>query len=223
MRTICIIGDSLAQSYPDEPVGQCGWGSFLFGALAGETPSRSLATQGEGTLFRGRDLLVANFAKAGRSTRTFLEEQRTDAPVGLLGPGDILLVNFGHNDADRNRAERFVTLDGYRENLLRFAYLAYQKDALPVFVTPLPFRGKVAGRSAEAEAVCADIPSYREAMVRCARRQGISVVDLGEHPCKDGYREDGVHLVEHGARYYAKAVATVLGAMMSGPADSKPT
>jgi lysophospholipase L1-like esterase len=136
MRTLYIIGDSLAQSYQNEPDGQCGWGSYLFGQLTGELPGRVPSPHGEGVLFQGNEVVVANYAKAGQSTRTFLEEKRFDIVKEQLCSGDLLLINFGHNDASFSKQDRYTTLRQFQDALLLFASYAYRKEAKPVFITP---------------------------------------------------------------------------------------
>ena len=46
---------------------------------------------------------------AGRSSRSFREEGRLADIEASLRPGDYLVVQFGHNDAYREKAERYVT------------------------------------------------------------------------------------------------------------------
>ena len=83
---IYICGDSTAASYPPEETEMVGWGQLLGDYLPGIT--------------------VVNLAKAGRSTRTFLAEDRLMAAESA-GPGDLLLIQFAHND--ENEKNRSVT------------------------------------------------------------------------------------------------------------------
>jgi rhamnogalacturonan acetylesterase len=41
---------------------------------------------------------IANRARAGRSSRTFLKEGLWDKVLADLKPGDFVLIQFGHND-----------------------------------------------------------------------------------------------------------------------------
>lgn len=54
---------------------------------------------------------MANEAKAGRSTRTYLEENRWERVYNALQPGDFVLIQFGHNDIgdiDRGKARGVI-------------------------------------------------------------------------------------------------------------------
>ena len=73
--TIYIAGDSTASN-----VEQRGWGD-AFGAY-----------------FDSSKVSVANRARAGRSSRTFLTEGLWDKVSADLKPGDFVLLQFGHND-----------------------------------------------------------------------------------------------------------------------------
>lgn len=203
MRTLFIIGDSLAQSYQDEPDGQCGWGSYLFQELSGELPIRVPSSHGEGVLFKGHELVVANYAMAGQSTRTFVEEKRFDIVKQQLCPGDVLLINFGHNDANFSKQERYTTLRQFQDVLGLFASYAYRKEAKPVFITPIPMLQCEAIKEGEVKLIAELLPSYRQAMKQCAYENLIPCIDLQEQPCSLWYRPDGVHLTKQGAVHYA--------------------
>ena len=85
---IFICGDSTAASYDPEKTAMTGWGQVLGSFLPG--------------------IGTVNLAMAGRSTRTFLEEHRLD-PVGLQArPGDLVLIQFAHNDENEKKPERYA-------------------------------------------------------------------------------------------------------------------
>ncbi len=50
------------------------------------------------TVFDTEKITISNEAKAGRSTRTFLEENRWERVYNAIQPGDFVLIQFGHND-----------------------------------------------------------------------------------------------------------------------------
>ena len=64
MKKLFICGDSTAASYDPKESLMVGWGQVIGGLL--------------------KDITVENHAKAGRSTRTFLEEGRLQALDGLI-------------------------------------------------------------------------------------------------------------------------------------------
>ena len=54
---------------------------------------------------------------AGRSSRSFREEGRLADIEASLRPGDYLVVQFGHNDAYREKAERYVAPEAFGASL----------------------------------------------------------------------------------------------------------
>lgn len=55
--------------------------------------------------FDASQINVVNRARGGRSSRTFITEGLWDSLVAGLKPGDIVLIQFGHNDAGATNAE----------------------------------------------------------------------------------------------------------------------
>ena len=84
--TLWLIGDSTVKN---NTKGQQGWGSAL------------------PPLFDATALKVTNKALGGRSSRTFLSEGLWDAVAKELKKGDIVVMQFGHNDGgDRFKGTR---------------------------------------------------------------------------------------------------------------------
>ncbi len=122
---IFICGDSTAASYNPEETQMVGWGQLLGNHL----PLVS----------------VVNLAMAGRSTKTFLQEHRLDPVSSKARPGDLMLVQFAHNDENEKKPERYVPLPAFRENLSTFVRFARELKLIPV-PTADP-RGVSRGRS----------------------------------------------------------------------------
>lgn len=80
---------------------------------------------------------VANYARNGRSTKSFRDEGLWQPVPGLLRPGDLLLIQFGHNDEKSEDPSRYATPEQYAQNLLAYAQEAARLGALPVLITPL--------------------------------------------------------------------------------------
>ena len=51
-----------------------------------------------------------SFAQNGRSTKSFIAEGRLEAIEREIGPGDVLLVQFGHNDAKKEDPSRYTPI-----------------------------------------------------------------------------------------------------------------
>ncbi len=90
-----VIGDSTVKNTDSDEEGMWGWGSVI------------------GDLFSEDAISVENWAKAGRSARTFLNEGRWDRIYEALRPGDFVLMQFGHNDGgDINKGKARGELRG---------------------------------------------------------------------------------------------------------------
>lgn len=116
--TIYICGDSTAASYAPERAPFTGWGQVLEEYLPGVT--------------------VVNKAMAGRSTKSFLAEGRLAAVEKLLRPGDLLLIQFTHNDANDLVWRHTDPYTSFMANLSVFVDTARIHGAVPVLMTPIP-------------------------------------------------------------------------------------
>ncbi|MBO9622538.1 MAG: rhamnogalacturonan acetylesterase [Sphingomonas sp.] len=153
-QRIFIASDSTAQFYGPERYPQTGWGQFL---KCGLTP----------------DVQVENRAIGGRSTRTFLSEGRWDKLLGDAAPGDLVLIQFGHNDASSNKPERYApAATVYRDNLLRMIWEARGHGLVPVLVTP-PMRRNFEGGHAKA-----DFAAYSQVMRELVVTTNTPLIDL---------------------------------------------
>ncbi len=126
-------------------------------------------------LIKGEQVTVVNRARGGRSTRTFFEEGRWARIYNDLKPGDLVLIQFGHNDAAVNKTERYVTVEGYREYLRLYVDQTRAKGATPVLITPVsrnyPWKD---GRLEN------DHGDYDDAMREVAMEEGVPWIDLLE-------------------------------------------
>ena len=117
MLSIYIIGDSTVED--NQPPFR-GWG-WALPKYVKETVS------------------VHNHALSGRSTRSFLEEGLWEPVETAVSSGDLLLIQFGHNDEKDD--ERHTDPDStYKENLWRYCKTALEKGAHPVLITPVSRR-----------------------------------------------------------------------------------
>ncbi|MEU5216995.1 rhamnogalacturonan acetylesterase [Streptomyces sp. NPDC020807] len=121
-RTLFVAGDSTAAQKYADAAPETGWGMAL-------------------PFFLHRELTVANHAVNGRSTKSFLDEGRLDALLPDVRPGDVLLVQFGHNDSKSADPTRYAAPWGaYRDNLRVFVEAARSRGALPVLATSVERR-----------------------------------------------------------------------------------
>ena len=132
------------------------------------------------------DVRVRNLAKNGRSTRTFISEGLWDRLLSEVREGDYVFLQFGHNDASREKVDRYTPPDDYKRNLARFVADVRARKAYPVLMTP------VMRRRFDAAGVLQDTHGAYPDLVRALGREtGAPVLDL--------HRESGRVLSERGA------------------------
>ncbi|MCD9088489.1 GDSL-type esterase/lipase family protein [Stenotrophomonas sp. SY1] len=154
-QRVFIAADSTAASYGPERAPQAGWGQALQSWL---DPAQ---------------WQVRNHAVGGRSTRSFINEGRLDVIGKELQAGDVLLIQFGHNDAKLEDASRYTDPDGdYAMFLGRYITLARDKGATPILVTP------VARLLYDFGALLDTHGRYTQAMKRVASEQHVQLIDL---------------------------------------------
>ena len=89
---------------------------------------------------------VRNRALSGRSSRSFREEGLFEPVERELAAGDMLLIQFGHNDEKDD--ERHTDPDStFPEELWRYCDAALSRGAQPVLITPVSRRFFVGGGS----------------------------------------------------------------------------
>ncbi len=140
---VWLCGDSTCKNEDKDSTGMWGWGSQAY------------------TVFDSTKCTFANEAKAGRSCRTYLREGRWDKVYNSLQPGDIVLIQFGHNDTgneigrgkDRNEIAtgkdsthvykhevtgEYLTVYSFGWYLRKFIDDAREKGATPILLSLTP-------------------------------------------------------------------------------------
>ncbi|GGK86286.1 rhamnogalacturonan acetylesterase [Streptomyces flaveus] len=121
-RTLFIAGDSTAAQKYADAAPETGWGMAL-------------------PFFLRRDLQVANHAVNGRSSKSFVDEGRLDVILGAIRPGDLLLVQFGHNDSKTADPARYTEpWTTYQDYLRQYVDGARARGARPVLATSVERR-----------------------------------------------------------------------------------
>jgi lysophospholipase L1-like esterase/mannose-6-phosphate isomerase-like protein (cupin superfamily) len=154
-RRVYIVGDSTASEYDPERAPRTGWGQVLQSFLDPAV------------------LQVRNHAKSGRSARSFIEEGWLAPVEREIGAGDILLIQFGHNDAKVEDPSRHNDPDrAYPEWLMRYVALARARGAFPALITPVARRKFDHGQLLDTHG------AYPAAMRALAARERVPLVDL---------------------------------------------
>src|SRR5215831_2126564 len=117
--TIHLAGDSTMAEKLAEKRPETGWGEPLQ------------------FFFQDNQIEIRNYAKNGRSTRTFISEGLWDDLLSQVKPGDYVFIQFGHNDESKEKFDRYTPPEDFRNNLVRFIDDVRGKKAFPVLLTPL--------------------------------------------------------------------------------------
>ena len=86
---------------------------------------------------------ILNFARNGRSSKSFIAEGRFKKVLEQVQPGDFALIQFAHNDEKSNDPERYASPEKggeFRKNLSFMAKELEKKGVKPVFLTPVTRR-----------------------------------------------------------------------------------
>ncbi len=180
-QTIFLIGDSTVQSYGIGSEPQAGWGQLLMRHFALDKSYIKYHPEstrfGQVVRYESDDLIIDNRAMAGRSARNYYDEQRAEDAIKEVQKGDIVLIQFAHNDANKAKAERYLTPADYREFLInKYIEPVINKGAVPVLVTA------IAMREFDDEGNCRiSFPEYRDMMLDIAdqNKDKVKLIDLG--------------------------------------------
>ncbi|MFF9276476.1 rhamnogalacturonan acetylesterase [Streptomyces griseosporeus] len=154
-RTLYIAGDSTAAQKYADAAPETGWGMAL-------------------PFFLHKDLTVANHAVNGRSSKSFVDEGRLAAILSVIRPGDLLLVQFAHNDEKATDPARYTEpWTTYQDHLRLYIDGARARGARPVLATSVERRRFDAAGNA--------LPThgdYPAAMRALAREEGVALLDI---------------------------------------------
>ena len=158
-RRVFVVGDSTASEYGPERAPRQGWGMQLQSWL---DPA---AWQ------------VRNHAQSGRSARSFIEEGWLAPVEKELAAGDVLLVQFGHNDEKSEDPGRYDDpAQAFPRWLMRYVTLARAKGATPILVSPLARRKFE--RGSKVDQLLDTHGLYAQAVRDLAAREHVGLVDL---------------------------------------------
>ena len=196
--------------------------------MANKSPNRSPET-GWGQVFNQfvtDKAIVSNHAVNGRSSRSFLGENRWQPVLDSLKEGDYVFIQFGHNDQKPDSA-RHTTLGEYKEFLTKYVNETIEKKGKPILFTSVMRR-----RFDESGKFYDTHEGYPQAVREVAKEQNVPLVDLhkktealliaegeenskklflilakGENPNYPDGVEDNTHFSTYGATEVAKLTA----------------
>ncbi|WIM41170.1 GDSL-type esterase/lipase family protein [Paenibacillus sp. PK4536] len=152
--TVYLAGDSTVQTYATSKQPQAGWGQMI-------------------DRYLDEKVKISNQAIGGRSSRSFIEQGRLDTILNQIQPGDYLMIQFGHNDAD-TKPERYTPVPDYKVYLKQYIDGARAHGATPILVTPVGRRdfNTTTGQ------FNISFPNYVTAMKEVATQTNTKLIDL---------------------------------------------
>lgn len=211
---VFLAGDSTVATNTLATYPQMGWGQVI----------------GE---FLKENVEVWNFAVNGRSTKSFIDEGRLKQIELLIGKGDFLFIQFGHNDIKPQEDRHTDPYTTYTENLIKYCNVALNAGATPVLINSMHRR-----KFDETGHIINTHDEYPEAVRKLATKLELPVVDLtnlskklyesygdeeskslfmwlkpGEYPIYPEGSKDDTHFNYKGAKIMAGVVAEGLKAL----------
>lgn len=126
-------------------------------------------------LYLKPEIEICNHAENGRSTKSFINEKRLDKIDELIGEGDYLFIQFGHNDQKEDSERHTEPFFDFQENLLKYIMIAKNHRAYPVLITSLYRRFFSEGKLLDNVHL-----DYPKAMIELGQRMEVPVIDLCE-------------------------------------------
>jgi pectinesterase len=184
----------------------------------GTNPERGWGMMFPNFLDEGVD--VVNYAKNGRSTKSFIDEGLWDKVLGNLKEGDYVFIQFGHNDSKQSDSVRYAAPWGaYKANLEKFVLQTREKGGKPVLLTPVARRWfKEGGLDRNCHG------DYPIVMKKVAEELNVPLLDmtsvtldwlegLGDEGSRPYYmistgKSDNTHTIARGARKLAEMTCT---------------
>lgn len=207
--SLYLAGDSTVTDQVTPPY--AGWGQML--------PA----------LFK-HDVAVVNEAKSGRSSKSFISEGRLAVISDKIRSGDVLFIQFGHNDQKPDEERATSPYTTYKQHLAFYVEAARAKGAYPVLITPVMRRmfqpdGTIASSHGDYIPAMKELASELDVpLLDLAERTKQLYEQLGDEPSKSLFMwthpgefaafpegvQDNTHFQEHGARIVAGLVADLV-------------
>jgi len=148
-------------------------------------------------LFDPRKVRVLNYSMGGRSFRNAYAEGRLNDLLLAGRVGDVVMIQFGHNDESLDEMRRFgrgATEAMYESLILEFYLPAIRaRGMLPVFVTPMS-RVKGDARPGETYVNSFSKRRFPDLMKKLGAAHGVTVIDLNALSI-DYYNKTGVEAI----------------------------
>jgi lysophospholipase L1-like esterase len=152
--TLFLLGDSTVCDQPNEPYNS--WGQML-------------------TRFFKPGIAIANHGESGETYRDALNRRRTDKILSAMKPGDMLIMQFGHNDQKQIKEGKGGPFTTYKAEIKTHVEAVRARGGLPVIVSPMERR-----RFDEQGKLVPTLVDYAEAARQSAKELNVPFIDLNE-------------------------------------------
>lgn len=161
---VLLAGDSTVAACPAHETPMSGWGPHLGAPLNAALGARAARAGQE-----PRPVHVLNTAKGGATTESHRDEGLWAALLAELRAGDVVVLQFGHND---QKQEHLGARTGYPELLERACDDVLAAGGRPVLCTPVERRRWVDGLQQRTHG------DHPRAVRDLAARRGLPCIDL---------------------------------------------
>jgi len=202
-----LAGDSTVAACPPEERPMSGWGAALEARLR-------------------PDDVVVNFARGGATTESFIAEGLWAALLAEARPGDVAIIQFGHND--QKQPDLLAAEGGYRDRLERFVGELRERELTVVLCTSVerrlfdgdrllpshgPYPGVVRTVAAAHEVPLIDLTAFTSWLYEHLGVEGSATLFTAR---------DNTHFHERGAQVVAAFVARSLRAILRWDDELEP-
>lgn len=228
-RRVVLAGDSTAAPYLATAYPMCGWGAHLGAALTARCHPPETGPS--------PPVHVVDLAKNGASTEAYRDEGLWAAVLDATILGDLVVLQFGHNDQKHGHLDPF---GGFDARLTHMVEEVRTLSAHPVLCTPVSRRHYERGRLLHTHG------EYPVAVAALAQQLDVPLLDLhsetrmliealGEHPSRRLFTqlpagasplypegiEDNTHFSVEGAIAVAEIVAELLAPILHHVASAE--
>ncbi len=204
--TIYLIGDSTMSNKSVSSYPETGWGMPF-------------------EYYWDSTVTVDNRAKNGKSTRTFIEEDRWKSVMKTLSAGDWVIIQFGHNDEVPSKGS-YTPPEQFKAFLSKFVKDTRSRQAHPILLTPVTRRrfdssGNVVDTHVQYSKLVKEVATIHHVPLIDLDSLSINLIqklgpkgsqwlwlnlEKGENPHYPNGRHDNTHFNELGARKIAELV-----------------
>ena len=150
--TVFLIGDSTVCDQSKEPYNS--WGQML-------------------PRFFKPEIAIANHGESGETYRDSIGRRRLDKIISVMKPGDVLMMQFGHNDQKQIAAKSGGPFTTYKEELKKHVEALRAHGGQAIVLSPMERRG-----FDENGKVRPSLIEYATAAKQAAEELGVPFIDL---------------------------------------------